>query len=117
MDVDNIGAEWVDAVKQVGQYAILVNGEPVALMSLQPGTMAKIQQRTGLRFNQIMQDPAARIDVLADLVDAAFVKAGLPAPGLDDAESVFALLVQIPADLPEPLPVEEPGEPDPTSAS
>jgi len=116
--VKAVGQDIVDSVRKAGQYAVNVGGEPVALMSLPPGAVAKIQQKTGLRWAEIILDPLNRIDVAAWLVEAAFEKAGALAPNLLDSETVVSMFVEIPADLPDPLPTDD-GEPEenPTPAS
>ena len=114
-----VGQEIVDSVRKAGQFAVNVGGTPVPLMSLPPGALAKIQARTGLRWAEIILDPLNRIDVAASLVEAAFEKEGCVIPDLLDSEQVVALFVEIPADMPEPLPAEnvEEAGPDPTPAS
>lgn len=117
--VNEIGQEIVDGVRKAGQYAVNVGGDPVPLMSLSPGAIAKIQSKTGLRWSAIILDPLNRIDVAAWLVEAAFEKAGALVPNLNDSETVVSLFVEIPADLPDPLPDDdqEATAEDPTSAS
>lgn len=112
-----VGQEIVDSVKKAGQYAVNVGGTPVSLMSLPPGAIAKIQERTGLRWAEIILDPLNRIDVAAALVDAAFEKEGCLIPNLRDSGEVVALFVEIPADLPDPEPTEGDAAENPTPAS
>lgn len=113
-----VGQEIVKSVRDAGQYAVNVAGVPVSLMSLPPGVVGKIQDRTGMRWSEIILDPLNRIDVAAWLVEAAFEKEGCVAPNLLDSATVVGLFVEIPADLPDLSPADE-ADPtaNPTDAS
>ena len=113
--VNRVGDEFIDGVEKLGQYAVLVDDTPVPILSLSLGAFEKIQVRTGLRWSRIIMDPLERIDVAADLVRAAFDKAGKPAPNLDESKDWARLIVEMPADVPELPDVR--GKENPTTAS
>lgn len=117
MEVQPIGAEIVDGMERAGQYGVQVDDEVVTLVTLPPGVFAKIQDRTGWRFMKILMDPLERADVVADLVDAAYVKAGKPAPDFEDLSAYLRLLVEVPGDLPDALTVAGEVVEDPTNAT
>jgi hypothetical protein len=111
-----VGEQAVEDIERAGQFAVLVDGDPVPLLSLPPGVFAEIQDRTGLRWTSILLDPLGRFDVAADLVAAAHAKRGVDAPDLDTA-GLVRLFVEIPSDLPvDPEPDAGGGE-NPTNAS
>jgi hypothetical protein len=113
--VIRVGDEFVNAVERAGQYAVLVDGEPVAILTLAPGVFEKIQIRTGFRWSRIIMDPLERIDVVADLVRAAHEKAGKEVPPLDGGGDIARFIVEMPVDLPDP--VDSEGSENPTTAS
>lgn len=99
-EVNRVGDEIVSAWRKVGLFAVDVDGTPVTLVSLSPGVLGAIQQRTGLRFNELVLDPLARIDIAAQLVDACYQKLGKPGPSFDDGLAIIAKFVEVPDDLP-----------------
>lgn len=110
-----VGDEIVDGMEKVGQFAVDIDGEPVPLLALSPGALAKIQDECGWRWLQIVLDPLGRPDVAGMLVEACAAKVGKPVPPFADVASLTRLFVEIPGDVPE-LPGEH-GEANPTTAS
>lgn len=115
MDPIRTGEAFVTSIEDAGQFAVLVDDEPVAILSLSVGVFEQIQIRSGFRWTRIIMDPLERIDVAQALIVAAYEKAGKPAPLFESSGAVARFIVQIPKDLPDPPKVA--GSANPTTAS
>lgn len=112
--MNRVGEEIVSTIEENGQFAVLIEDEVVPLLSLSPGALGKIQERTGLRWMQIILEPMARVDAAELLVVACAEKVGKPAPPITDMASLVRLFVEVPNDVPE---IPQGDGANPTSAS
>lgn len=119
MTVNRVGDELADEIEKGAGFGIDVDGQVVSLLSLPPGVFGAIQERTGLRWLEVLNDPFGRMDIAADLVAAAYRKVGKPEPEEFEFGTMLRMLVRTPTDLPEPVDVQGNGErgADPTFAS
>jgi hypothetical protein len=113
--VKNTGDSIVDELEKL-QWAVVLDGKTVPLLSLPPGALAEIQQATGVRWGLALLEPLARLDVAAMLVAAACRKLGIDERTFDDLPDLVRLFVQLPSDMP-PVDQGEGSGPDPTNAS
>jgi len=114
-NVNHVGDELIDAAEAIGVFGFEVQGQAVSLISLPMGVFAQIQERTGLKFLQVLDDPLGDMGVGITLFEACRAKVGYQPQGEVTLEELVRALIKTPSDLPPPVDVEGDGSLDPTS--